>query len=324
MKFKIIFTHGIVLLRSLLPIIGYVHHAPTPKPKVRGPFEIGIWPRAAGTRMYLTTFAMAEIVNRYSSWLRVEAVESAGSGKHIADLTNKPELRKSVIHNSPTLQMVVAAKGLPPLEKPYAGGRAVMVSFNAAMGWLTYDENIKTWQDFKGKRIMYLPKTTNTSVAFGQLLKDVWKIWADVTVSYGGYDSMSRSLRDGMVDVVTGSFEGNPGTRWELTPAYAQLQIEKPGFHMIGISAEDVAKLSEVSGQPFHPLTFPKGAPVGLTLTEDLPLLGNMHAYFADEAMGEDVVYEFVRQVYEHIDEINERYTGTLLTKNDLGMMDVT
>lgn len=275
-----------------------------------------------GTRLYSTAFAQAEIINKYSSWLRVSATESAGSAKHLTDLTNKPELRKNTMHLSPTPQIPLAEKGLAPFDKPYTGTRAVMPSTDTALGWITYDNKIKTWQDLKGKKFMNLPKTTNGGVALDTVLTGVWKL-QDISVSYGFYDAMARALRDGVVDAVFGSIEGMPDTGWELTPQYAQLQAEKPGFHFIGISSDDVAKVSQLTGQQFHPLAFPKGTKVGLTLPEDLSLLGNMLTYYADESMDADVVNEFVRITYEHIDEIKARYAGSYLSKKNLGMVDV-
>ena len=46
-------------------------------------------------------------------------------------------------------------------------------------------------------------------------------------------------------------------------------------------------------------------------------------AWFADQAMDDDVTYEIARILYENMDEIKEYYPPTIINKNQLAMLPV-
>ncbi|MFH0914268.1 MAG: TAXI family TRAP transporter solute-binding subunit [Chloroflexota bacterium] len=340
MKFRIVSIVLAVLLLLVLVVAGCAQPAPAPSPKptpspspspspkpspsptAKVPFDLKLWSFTAGSITYLMAFAEAEIINKYSTWLRAEAVETAGSGKHITDMTSKPELRKNVLFQAPDSSVVAASNGVWPFEKPYQGARAVVVFSDSTMFWATYDKNIKTKDDFKGKRVMYQAKAVSSGLGFDYLLKDVWKIGDTVKISYGDFNAAARALRDGVADIVQESANGL-GDVWDLGPIPAQLAAEKPGFRPVSIPAEDILAVNKVSGYLFHPVTYKPGQLKGMEYSEPFTGLANMLAFWADESMDPEVVYEFVRIIYERADEVKARFAGSYLTKNNMAMIPV-
>ncbi len=318
MKHKTIFTGLIVLLLSLLTIANRAQ--PAPVPEARGPFEVKIWGFRSGG-IYFESFAEAAIINKYSSWLRAEAVASAASGKHLLDISKKPELRKNTFFQTPETTNELARRGIKPYKKPYTGARFVVIYFDSAQGFITYNDSIKTWQDLKGKRIQHMPTFVSSGRGLSHLLKDVWKIADKSSVSSNFMPAMARALRDGTADAVHMTINGI-GDHRVLGPDLERLTAEKPGYHWISIPAEHVPAVSKASNMPFHPVTFSSGRFPGMT-RGNVTLLANVLGLWADETMDPDVVYEFVKVIYEHTDGLKDRYAGTSITRETMAMMPV-
>lgn len=296
--------------------------AATPAAKAHEPVEIKLWGYTTGTGIYLLSFAQAKVVNKYSTWLRAEAQETAGSVKHIMDLIAKPENRKNTLIQSPVGTVMMAAQSKAPFPAKYDGLRAVMTFYESPQAMGTYNKDIKSYRDFAGKKVMYISKTSANGQMWETLFKDVWKIADQVKISYGSFDDCASALKDGVVDLSHQAINGLAG-KYDLGPVSVKMSAEKPGWVMVGIPPEDVKKASEINLQAFYPVRILPGTIKGVTQTEPIDSMSACLEWWADQSMDPEVVSEFTRIVYQHVDEVREIFAGSYLTKDNIAYFDV-
>jgi TRAP-type uncharacterized transport system substrate-binding protein len=285
--------------------------------------QIGVFASRPGVGSYGFSQVLADLVNKYSKSLTLHLRTASGAAEHLRIMATKPEERSSNIFTAELMTVLWAQKGIEFFKNPYGGARAISLFSNATLALASYDRNIKTKEDLIGKRIMAYPRFFAAGRFVEVLVKDVWKIGDRVTLSHGLPTAVARALGDRTVDVGQVDVDGMPGGPWHVGEELNQLQILKPGIYFTGFEPEDFKAASKVLG-----VDVPSDvvAPGSYGPNQKEPVRGVVNALFwaADASMDPGIVYEITRILYEHVQELNQSYPSSLLTRDKMAGLSVT
>lgn len=278
--------------------------------------EIRILSNPLGSLGYVASFAMADLINKNSPWLRATCAETKSTAVNARTLAEEPEKRKNTIIYCAVETLHVAVQGRAPYKKPYKSARIVSLLARMTGGFITYDKNIKRLEDFAGKKVSIMARYSSPALMSETILR-YWGVWDKVKPAYLGWGAAKDALIDGTIDVMylPGSWMG--GTKYRLNPAATEAVKAKKDVYYINFPEQKFKKMLEETGFPITwteiaPGTFPKQTePLGISLTA--------LQWYADLEMDEKVVYEICRVMYENADKLGS-YHGIMkaLTKENL------
>jgi TRAP transporter TAXI family solute receptor len=263
---------------------------------------ININSMAFGGSGYIACFALGEIINKYSPWLRCTVYETPGGVYSIKLLTEEPEARKDTVIYATFACTNLAEQGLPPFDKPYNGTRAIAMSQEVAHSWVTLDPDIKSGRDFAGKRIGMPGAGSSANIEPETIMEYAWDVKDKAELEYLGWSEAIQALRDGMVDVAIANPIYIGKDKVSPNPALDELYSLRSDYHFIPITKEDIATAREKSGYPLFSATLPAGA-IAPNQTEPLEICLLMNGWACAEELPDDVVYEICRLIYEHYEE---------------------
>jgi TRAP transporter TAXI family solute receptor len=252
---------------------------------------------------YVASFALSELINKHSPWLRAKFSETAGGIANMRAFSENPEKRKDSLAYTTWSATFLAVNAVPPFfTKPYKGARAISMAQWIVHSYVTLDPKIKTPMDFVGKRIGLPPKASSGRVEPEILLKYGWGIMDKVKIDYIGFSESIQALRDGMVDVAIYNPIYIGVDKVAPSPALEELKALRVPYYYIPIPKEDVIRARKKSGYPIFPAVLPPGA-LGPEQTEPFPHVKLTNGWFADVEFGDDMAYEICRIIYEHYKE---------------------
>ena len=145
-------------LISVLTVFALMVVCATPasaKESVQRPYNIEIYSLKMGFSGYVLSFALADLINKKSEWLRASAIETKGTVENMAILVKHPEKQKVWVGYMNPDTRHQARVGMAPFGKPYDETVVLSSSTRACETFVTLDPNIKTFEDFLGKRAAY-------------------------------------------------------------------------------------------------------------------------------------------------------------------------
>jgi len=285
--------------------------------------NIKIFSVPLGGTVYVLSFALAEVINKYHPWIRAEGLEGRGSMANLKILAENAGARKNTLIFTNELSEIYAKNAVKPFTKPYMGARAVAAMSNTTVLFVTLDKNIKTKDDFIGKRVMTMRPGSSTTILHQILFKDVWKISDKVKLSFGDFAAARDGLKDGLIDIGVQPITGYPGVAWEGTPALDELMATKE-VYFIDLPPEDVRAMAKISGFPVAPSTVPAGS-IGPKQTRPAKGYGHSLSWWVDESMDEKLVYEITKVIYDYADKFVD-YAGAqgkLISRKSMARVDV-
>lgn len=252
---------------------------------------------------YVASFALSELINKYSPWLRAKFMETKGGIANMKALSEKPEKRKDTLAYATWSATFLAINAVPPFfTEPYKGARALSMSQWIAHSYVTLDPKIKTPKDFIGKRIGLPPKASSGRVEPEMILKYGWDVMDKVKIEYIGFAESIQALRDGMVDIAIYNPIYIGEDKVAASPALEELKSLRIPYYYIPIPKQDVIRAREKSGYPIFPGVLPPGG-FDPKLKEPFPHVKLTNGWFADAEFSEDMAYEICRIIYEHYEE---------------------
>jgi uncharacterized protein len=265
---------------------------------------------AVGGNVYVLSFALGEITNKYHPWIRIDCQEGRGSEANLKNLAERPEMRKDTLIFTHELSNVYAREAREPFKIPYTGARVIAAMTGTNILFVTLDKRIKTKQDFVGKRVMTMRPGTINAKLHEVLLKDVWGIGDKVKLNYGTFESVRDSLQDGLVDIGCISISGLPGSDyWDPIPVLNELMSVKD-VYFISVPPDDVRAMADKARLPVKPCTVPAKA-IGPKQPEAIQAFTTSLSWWADQEMSEEIVYEITKVIYEHANKFEE-HAGVL------------
>ena len=312
MKRKMVFI-GLALLLLALPLVACAKPAPAPAPvpapapapapapkpapapeKPHEPYTISIPAGRVGDPAYALGEALAYYINTDSEWLKATALATPG-------LTANHELAQKEPEKYITMGVTTTWEWSARLEKwnYYDTLKWMGLVMPYTYLWVTYDENIKTMQDFAGKRVNVKRKGASDTPSVIEILKraGVWdKLGA---VEYGGFGGNRNNLKDGLVDVAVTLPTHILPAAFSKGSFIEQLETKGPLYYI----NTPIDILTEMAALPFEEqfgMQVINVYPGALGKTQPEVVTGPLVSVFfaADERMPEDVVHEVTRIIW--------------------------
>ncbi len=288
----------LVLVIAVLPILPACTET-TPET-----YEIEIYGGKAGMSPYVAAIALAEFINKNSTWLRATAVEAPNLTASFNLLMNEPERRPNTLIISVHQLHVLASEGKEPFTEKYDGLRFISTTGYTVMGFITLDPDIKTVDDFIGKRVSIGDMSSATRVAVFNTIFESAGILDEVELEYLGASEGVDTLRDGLIDATQVVVFLAGSGQYTISPYMSEIMATKK-VYFVSIDSEDISYMIDLLGPLQVEHTVPAGS-LGETQTEPWITLGASYGWAADKEMPDDVVYEICRIIYENASKFQE------------------
>lgn len=258
----------------------------------------------------------------FSKTLRLRVEETPGFNFNVKYMASHPdEFRNTIFGTGSVLNWAasVGAKPFYPQALPVMNEfRAVLVlglTFNV---WVTQDKNIRTPEDFPGKRIGIGLLTQNEWGMHQRMLLDTWGMTSKLaSLDTLGPGQNIDALLDGRTDVGTlFGLTSADGSITVVTGPHRKLEASNRDWHYVQVPRELTAR----SNAPFRVVTYaPNTLP---NQPDELTTFGDLLMLSAHVSMPDDAVEEFVRVFVEHNEQI-KNYHGFLkpLTNDTMAYM---
>ena len=288
------------------------------------PYKIDIYTFKVGTSFYVTGIALAELLNKHSTWVKATAVETPGPTSNHKTMALKPELRKKVLWMSTPEVTFQMERKWPPFDKlTYTTSRFVAVQGFGFKGFVTLDPKTKMMSDLSGKRVSIMRKSAQgLNKVLGMLFEASGA--KNVKSQHLGLRGGNSALKDGQVDagLAVVNLKALPD-KFAPIPSTAQL-ISTKDVHFINFSEKTFDNLRNMIGEGFlYQRTIVPPGTMSKLQTEPWTVMGLSQGFYADIEMPDDVVYEVCRIIYEYGHKFGE-YSPSLsiMGKDTISRMD--
>jgi TRAP transporter TAXI family solute receptor len=291
----------------------------------REPYEITIYTLSVGSTNYLFGVALAELINKHSSWLRARAVEGMNPESHQKMLALEPEKRKNMLVFSSPLAQWRIETGRVQGVKPYFGHRQVACWGIAANAFISLNSKITKLEDLKGKKVGVDLKRFSGRCELPLAVVKQYVPLDEIRIEYlspiDGFDA----LRNGLLDVyyAIGVMKSlDIATPSAATQEFLDTVRQKPYFlspspDKVEAASKDLGGF-QMSTIAVAPRTFHPKQEVPWVLSYECLTWG------ADAAMPEDVAYEIAKIHLDHHKRFMEAHpSGTFISRETIGLMGV-
>ncbi|MCK5163707.1 MAG: hypothetical protein KAQ72_08325 [Desulfobacula sp.] len=290
-------------------------------------FEIYIPTLPAGFGSYIMGVALAEQINKNSTWLKATAMEGRGPAENMKTLIKKPAKRKNYLFFNTTWDIWEAKKGIGPYKNfpfDYDEFRFVTLLGVGGNGLCTLNPQIKSLKNLPGKRATFdSSKGKSRDIAIRGIM-EAGNISTDqIKFQYAAGKGAADTLRDGMVDVIyTGHMLKKLPATWANSPFQSELVSTKDVYY-ISFDKTAVYAFKKKTG---HPLSLSQVSPkmLGPLQTESCNILAKPLGFCAHITMPDHVVKEILRVVYENASAFKE-YTvmGNIITQDTMASLGI-
>jgi TRAP transporter TAXI family solute receptor len=248
-----------------------------------------------GDPAYPLSEALAYYINKDSEWLKATAVATPGLTANHELAQKEPD--KYIAMGVTTTWEWSAREAKWDYYKQLRWMGLVMPYTYL---WVTYDENVKTMQDFAGKRVNIKRKGASDTPSVEEILKRSG-VYDDVaTYEYAGFGGNRNNLKDGLVDVAMTIPTHVLPAAFSKGSFIEELETKGPLYYIS--MPKDI--LTEMAALPFEEqfgfqvINIYPGA-LGGTQSEVITGALELVFFAADERMPEDVVKEVSRVIWE-------------------------
>jgi TRAP transporter TAXI family solute receptor len=283
----------------------------------------------SGGIVYTLGFALAELINKNSEWLRCNAVETASTFENLQYIVGHPDKKNVYLGSAVTIGVDQLAMAMKPYDKIGPWKKTKWVSLMASIGspQITLDPNIKTWRDLDGKT--YGLDTMGSTNQFMQewLMDYAWKDRNKVKLTYGNTANIAVDrLLDGTIDITwTGAVMLGAGEYkdWKPMPPFERLLAARQ-VYIMELDEKDIAIAREKTGAESLALIGGEAKEIGKSKVPQWKGLLNSLGWLVHEDMDDEIVTEIIRVIYENADQfVNYHAVGKGITKETLGQLPV-
>jgi uncharacterized protein len=259
-----------------------------------------------GAYSFTVMYAATAILNKNSDTIRGVVQEAFGAADNLKRLDQDKELRKHAFAVTTIPAMYGALQGKPKelFPTPITGMKQVFNQANFCTWMATTDPNVKTIEDLAGKKFDAGPYGNFMGIIGDSILeaygvKDKVGQLLHTADQPAQYDGFTNGKVDGILAGSTVAGEGKVEFNGTVQKLLAARKV-----YPISLSKEKVKGISKLSGIPFSACEVAAGSS-----TPDAPAFistqfaGNVVAH---EDMPEDLVYQIMKQIIEHVDEFGK------------------
>lgn len=233
------------------------------------------------------------------SWLRPIAVETPGFTYNVTYLAKNPDLWKSTFIGSGTVLEWAAKTGLAPFYKekllPVDDFRIIGVMGTSGIFFVSTNSNIKTIDDFPGKRISTGLLTQNEWGMYPRMMLDGLGLTKKLkAINPLGTDPNVEALLDGRSDIATVVSFASADQKATITPSpFKLLEASKRDWHYISVSPKAIEDYNAKTGSQFHVMRYPPNTLPNQP--EEVTTYGNYLIISAHKSLPDDLAYEFTK-----------------------------
>ena len=254
--------------------------------------------KIAGARVddpwYAFSQALANFINKKSSWLRAESVATAGLTANIEMIAQKPT---EYIGLAPTSTTLHARPGhdWSKKRKPYTGATFIANLTTMTQVLATFDPEIKSVKDLKGKTVDVGRKGAGNTPDHLAILK-AYGVLDDVKLTYTGFGGGVKKMMDGFCEASFLIINHTYPQKFSKGPLIEQLETRKPVYY-VGFDQQLLLDLREKEYGTV-PVRIPAGA-LGENQKTDIWGFNDPVYLMADKTMDPKIVEEVTRVIFE-------------------------
>ena len=290
-------------------------------------FEIDISTLPAGFASYIMGVAMAEQINKNSTWLHATAMEGRGPAEHMKTLVKKAGKRKNYLFFNTPWDIWEANHGWGAYKNfpfNYDEFKFVCILGIAGNGLCTLDRKIKGLRDLVGKRVIFdSAPGKSRQLTYTGILEEMGIPLDKIKYQYSTGKMSADTLRDGLVDVIyTGHILKKLPNTWGNSPFQAELVATKK-VYFISFDLDSVKAYKAKTGHPLGVVMVPPKM-LSPDQTEPNGILIKPLGFCAHISMPDRVVTEITRIVYENAHKFKEyNPIGAIITKDTLASLSI-
>lgn len=196
-----------------------------------------------------------------------------------------------------------ALKGIAEFEKPLEI-RTLFEMYPHFLHVVTLENYpINSIGDLKGKKVSVGAPGSGTEVMARQVLEALGITYNDFKVFQLSFSENTEALRDKVIDVGIWSVGPPTSSIMDLATTHK--------IRLVGFTPEELAKIQEK--HPYYSsMELPSGTYKGVDYAVKAPSVWN--SMVASKDMPEDLAYQIVKAVFEHVNEIIQVYPGAKYT----------
>lgn len=238
--------------------------------------------------------ALAKFINDKSTWLKAEAVSTAGISGNFDMVKEQPQkyigiASFSQIHYRP-------GHDYGKKRGYYTDDRFIANATTMTQCLVTYDPKIKTVRDLIGK-IVDVGRKGAANTPDHKAILEAYGILDKVRLIYTGYGGGANKLKDGMVDASFMLFDHIYPRTFRKGALIEKLETKSPIYY-IGFDRDKLIALMKKE-YAVLPVRVPAKALNPKTQPKQFWAFNDPTYFMASKDMDEDVVYEVTRIIYE-------------------------
>lgn len=265
-----------------------------PVPKT--PYMIQFAGATSGGSYFLICNAIAEMLNsEYSEYFNASVQSTAGSAAILRALQDG-EVEFGIAQAGLALD---AQLGQNSFEEKWQNFSSVCYTFPTVMHLVTNDDTVKSFADFKGKRIAVGAAGSATEIN-SRVLCDVYGLTYDDfrSVEYTSESQTVELLKNKQIDGANLIAAQGSASPTDL--------MSSSGFEIISFTDEDISKILEQAGS-FYKYKIP--ANTYMNQDYDVNTYAVANFLYANNSVEEDVVYAVTKAIMDNHDYLAEVYS---------------
>jgi len=279
-----------------------------------------------GMSSYILSVGLSEIVNKYSSRIRIQPMQTKGNTQSFVEWSMLPkDQQKYAMGVTYPLTVLRAKDGQGSFKTPWDVPRILTLVGNAAGPLWTLDPNIKDGKDLVGKKVSLAARGTDLEWANRKIAEKAWGLTLDKYKNMPtGHAPGADALLDGTLDAAmvgamtvttTGGWE-----KWVPIPPTEKLLTTKETY-AVSFPEEAFAEVSKDTGYPMYPIKL-EAKKIGKSNVPRTISFAVSNSWWVSKDMPDDVVEELLAIIYEHTDEFAKFHAvGKGITKQSLAMV---
>lgn len=157
----------------LIVLLSFFAHDATAAPAKK--VNLKLWGGPIGSSGYVLSFGLAEIINKYSNLIHINAMETKGWSADIMgwQLLPAEEAKYLVVGGVGPIHVKQGRDGEKPLKGPFMEPRCISLISHMPSPWATADPKLKKAEDLMGKRIIFWWSSLCFYIFYGGYLRSL-------------------------------------------------------------------------------------------------------------------------------------------------------
>ena len=282
------------------------------------PYKLTVWGVRPGMTLYAYSVALSDLATKYSKWLKINVI----SGSIQAATWANPKRRAfqfAAGDNRQRWKYMNGKFGADKVKYDWDKNVRYLTLINFLVdGFVSIDPKIKSFKDFKGKRVSFGSQpNSDFDFIFEKLLEFEGMSMKDL----GSFEFMpppraSNALKDGLIDVAFAGYAVNSlkPLKFGASP-FSRKLAETTKLNFIDVNPDAVRHVSKLI--PVGLAYVPAGSLKGQT-KEHIGISKSL-CFAIDLSVPDRVVTEIARLVYEHADEFVKYVpVGKIISKDTM------